>query len=484
MCHSIRQFGIRILPTAACLAIACGGDGGDVQAPPTPVATVIVQAPESTLAAGQAVQLAATARDAQGNPLADQTFTWATANPSIATVSEAGLVTGVGAGQTEITAMSDTTHGGLMITVTADTTLPPPPPTGSGVPGLQEIVSGLDIPVFLTSPPNDDRLFIVEKVGTIRVVEAGAMLPTPFLDIHDRVSGETEQGLLGLAFAPDYATTGRFYVYYTDVQGDTRVSSFLVSSDRNHADASTEAVVLTQSQPGVSHKGGDLAFGPDGMLYISLGDGGSHDGMDHGHGQSLDDLLGAILRIDVSSGTGYVVPPDNPFVGTPGARPEIWSYGLRNPWRYSFDRATGDVYIADVGESRWEEVNRARAAEGGGRGLNYGWSVMQGDVCEQPGCDTTGLTLPTFEYGHDQGCAIVGGYVYRGSALPALAGQYIFGDFCEGWVRSFPADGDPGQPTDWPALSPGRGITAFGQDAAGELYVITEAGSVLKMVPR
>ena len=340
--------------------------------------------------------------------------------------------------------MSDTTHGGLMITVTADTTSPPPPPTAPGVPGLQEIASGLDIPVFLTSPPNDDRLFIVEKVGTIRVVEGGAMLPTPFLDIHDRVSGKTEQGLLGLAFAPDYATTGRFYVYYTDVQGDTRVSSFLVSSDRNHADASTEAVLLTQSQPGVSHKGGDLAFGPDGMLYISLGDGGSHDGMDDGHGQSLDDLLGAMLRIDVSSGTGYVVPPDNPFVSTPGARPEIWSYGFRNPWRYSFDRATGDLYIADVGESRWEEVNRARATEGDGRGLNYGWSLMEGDVCEQPGCDTTGLTLPTFEYGHDQGCAIVGGYVYRGSALPALAGQYIFGDYCAGLGPELPRGRRPG----------------------------------------
>src|SRR6478735_3968409 len=193
MAHCISQFGIRMLPTAACLAIACGGDGGDVQAPPTAVATVIVQAPESTLAAGQAVQLSATARDVQGNPVAGQTFTWATANASIATVSETGLVTGVDAGQTEITALSDTTRGGLMITVTADTALPPPPPPGSGVPGLQEIVSGLDIPVFLTSPPNDDRLFIVEKVGTIRVVEGGAMLPTPFLDIHDRVSGKTQQ---------------------------------------------------------------------------------------------------------------------------------------------------------------------------------------------------------------------------------------------------------------------------------------------------
>jgi hypothetical protein len=220
------------------------------------------------------------------------------------------------------------------------------------------------------------------------------------------------------------------------------------------------------------------------MLYISLGDGGSHDGMDHGRGQSLNDLLGAILRIDVSSGSGYAVPPDNPFVGTPDARGEIWSYGFRNPWRYSFDPATGDLYVADVGESRWEEIDRARAAEGGGRGLNYGWSIMQGDACETAGCDTTGLTLPLLQYGHDEGCAVVGGYVYRGSAVPSLRGQYLYGDYCEGWVRSFPADGDPGKPTDWPALSPGRGITSFGVDASGELYVLSREGEVFKIVQR
>lgn len=220
------------------------------------------------------------------------------------------------------------------------------------------------------------------------------------------------------------------------------------------------------------------------MLYISLGDGGSHNGMDHGRGQSLDDLLGALLRIDVSSGSGYAIPPDNPFVGSPDARGEIWSYGFRNPWRYSFDAATGDLYIADVGQSRWEEIDRARAAEGGGRGLDYGWSIMEGDDCETAGCDTTGLTLPVLQYGHDEGCAIVGGYVYRGSGVPSLQGQYLYGDYCRGWVRSVPADGEPGEPHDWPALSPGRGITSFGQDASGELYLLTSAGEVFKIVQR
>jgi glucose/arabinose dehydrogenase len=258
----------------------------------------------------------------------------------------------------------------------------------------------------------------------------------------------------------------------------------LVTSDPDRADPSSESMVLTQRQSGVSHKGGDLMFGPDGMLYIGLGDGGSRDGMDHGRGQSLDDFLGALLRIDVSAGSGYAIPPDNPLVGTAGARGEIWSYGFRNPWRYSFDATTGDLYIGDVGESHWEEIDRARASDGGGRGLNYGWSIMEGNACETAGCDTSGLTPPLLAYGHDEGCAVVGGYVYRGSAVPSLLGQYLYGDYCGGWIRSIHADGDPGRPQDWPALSPGPGISSFGQDAAGELYLLTTHGDVLKIVQR
>ena len=325
---------------------------------------------------------------------------------------------------------------------------------------------------------------MVERAGTVRIIENGAVRPTPFLDISAKVSGRPEQGLLSLAFAPDYATSRRFYVYYTDLADDSQIESFQVSSDPAVADPATEATVLSVKQPGPSHNGGLVTFGPDGMLYIGLGDGGSQGGADDGRGQSLDDLLGALLRIDVSSGAGYTIPPDNPFVNTPGARPEIWAYGFRNPWRYSFDHATGDLFIADVGEKRWEEVDRATAAEGAGRGVNYGWSVMEGTDCLVAGCDQTGLAPPVFEYGHDQGCAITGGYVYRGAALPALQGQYLYGDFCGGWVRSIPAQGASGTPTDWPALSPGTNITSFGEDASGELYVLTADGGVFKIVPK
>ncbi len=349
---------------------------------------------------------------------------------------------------------------------------------------MQLVASGLAFPVFITSPPGDTRVFVVEKGGTVRIIENDTVRATPFLDVSAKVSGRPEQGLLSLAFAPDYATSGRFFVYYTDVNGDTRVASFLVSSDPAVADPASETPILSATQPGPSHNGGLITFGPDGMLYIGLGDGGSRGGADNGRGQSLDDLLGSLLRIDVSSGTSYTVPSDNPFVGIPGAMPEIWAYGFRNPWRYSFDRATGDLFIGDVGEERWEEVDRATTAEGRGRGVNYGWSVMEAMECMTAGCDQTGLTLPILQYSHDEGCAITGGYVYRGGALPSLQGQYLYGDYCGGWVRSIPAQGDPGVPTEWPALAPGGLITSFGEDASGELYVMTSAGSVFKIVPK
>jgi glucose/arabinose dehydrogenase len=271
-------------------------------------------------------------------------------------------------------------------------------------------------------------------------------------------------------------------VHYTDLDGDTQVSTFLVSADPNRADPTSESSVLGVEQPGPAHNGGQIAFGPDGMLYIALGDGGSTGGDDGGRAQSLEDPLGAVLRIQLSPGPGYTVPADNPFVGTAGARPEIWSYGLRNPWRFSFDRGTGDLYIADVGETDWEEVNRSTAADGAGRGLNYGWSVMEGPECLEEGCDQSGLTLPLVAYDHTQGCSITGGYVYRGAAVSSLQGQYLFADFCRGWVRSFPAAGDPGEPVDWPALAPGDNVTSFGEDADGELYVLTSSGGVYQIV--
>ncbi len=360
------------------------------------------------------------------------------------------------------------------------------PPDGTVAVGLQEVASGLNLPLYLTAPVGDGaRLFIVEKGGAIRIVKDGSLLPTPFLDLTGRVSTGAEQGLLGLAFDPAYADNGRFVVHYTDVGGNTVVSLFRVSDgDPDTADPTSETIVLTAEQPFENHNGGQLLFGADRMLYLGLGDGGS-GGDPGGRGQSLTDLLGNILRVDVSSGTGYTVPPDNPFVGRTDARPEIWSAGLRNPWRFSFDPATGDLYIADVGQNQWEEVDVVTAAAGAGRGANFGWSAAEGLHCfAAASCDLTAFTSPVLEYSHREGCSITGGYVYRGAAIPALQGHYFYSDYCQGWIRSFRLqDGQAVEPHQWPTLVPGGPVLSFGQDAAGEIYVLSAEGRVFRIVP-
>jgi glucose/arabinose dehydrogenase len=356
-------------------------------------------------------------------------------------------------------------------------------PQGEGA-RLQAVASGLSFPVYLTAPPADlNRLFIAEKTGAIRIVKDGTLLPTPFLDLSAQVSGGSEQGLLGFAFDPAYASTGRFVVHYTDINGNTHLSTFQVSSDPDVANPASEHVILAVTQPYPNHNGGQVAFGPDGFLYLGLGDGGSGNDP-QGRGQDRSDLLASILRLDVQAGTSYTVPADNPFVGEAGVRPEIWSYGLRNPWRFSFDRATGDLYIADVGESRYEEIDVAPSADRSGKGVNYGWKLMEGSHCLNGPCNESGLALPILEYNHDQGCSITGGYVYRGSAIPALQGLYFFGDYCQGWVRSLRyASQSATEVTDWPSLRPGGSITSFGEDAAGELYVMAADGRVFKIIP-
>ncbi len=362
----------------------------------------------------------------------------------------------------------------------------PGPPIGTVPVGLQEIASGLNFPLYLTSPPGDtDRLFIVERAGAIRIVKAGVLLPTPFLNLVGLVSTESERGLLGLAFDPGYAANGHFVIHYTDLAGNTRVSRFRVSGDPDVADPASEELLLAAEQPFDNHNGGQIEFGPDGFLYIGLGDGGGSGDPD-GRGQALTDLLGSILRIDASGDVASIVPPDNPFVATPGARPEIWSFGLRNPWRFSFDPATGDLYIADVGQNEWEEVDISFAADGGGKGANYGWSRMEGRHCFQAdSCDQSGLVLPLFEYDHTSGCSISGGYVYRGAAIPALQGHYFYSDFCSAWVRSFRInDRQVTEEADWPTLQPGGSVPSFGRDAVGELYVLSTEGRVFKIVPQ
>lgn len=362
------------------------------------------------------------------------------------------------------------------------------PPVGTVSVGLQEVASGLAFPLYVTAPPGDtDRLFIVEKGGTIRIVKGGTLLPAPFLDITSLVSTGSEQGLLGLAFDPEYATNGRFVVHYTDTNGATRVSAFARSgSDPDLADPGSEQVVLTAEQPFANHNGGQILFGPDGNLYLGLGDGGS-GGDPQGRGQDLTDLLGSILRIDLRGVAPYTIPADNPFAASTTARTEIWSYGLRNPWRFSFDRATGDLYIGDVGQSRWEEVDVSPSAEGAGKGINFGWNVMEGRHCYASGpCDQTGLALSVLEYDHDQGCSVTGGYVYRGSAISGLQGTYFYSDFCSGWIRSFRYQGGQAvEPLDWPTLAPpGGSVTSFGEDAVGELYIASSGGRVYRIVPK
>ncbi len=316
------------------------------------------------------------------------------------------------------------------------------------------------------------RLFVVEQGGRIRIVRDGTLVDRPFLDIGGRITSGGERGLLGLAFHPDFPTDPRFFVDYTDRNGNTVVSSFRVSAgDPDVADADSESIILHVDQPFANHNGGGLGFGPDGDLYIALGDGGS-GGDPQGNGQRLDTLLAKILRIDVdggsASGAPYAIPADNPFATTAGARPEIWLYGLRNPWRFRFDRRTGDLWIGDVGQDAWEEIDVARRGVGG---LDFGWNRMEGFHCYSPptGCDETGLTPPVAEYGHDQGCAVIGGVVVRHPADGSLDGGYLFGDDCSDhlWVIDPAGDGrrEPVLLTDM-----GTSVSSIGEAEDGSVY--------------
>ena len=353
--------------------------------------------------------------------------------------------------------------------------------------GLQTVATGLNFPVFLTNVPDDDsRLFIIEKAGRIRIIKDGTLLGTPFLDIAPLVSTGFEQGLLGLAFDPNYAGNGRFYVNYTDTAGDTQIVRYLVSANPDIARAVQDKILLSVDQPFSNHNGGNIIFGPDGYLYIGMGDGGSSNDP-QGNGQDLTDLLGSVLRVDVRPDEDYAIPNDNPFRNHPSAREELWDYGLRNPWRFSFDLQTGDLYIADVGQNAREEINVAPETAGGGKGFNYGWNIMEGTICTpgiNPNCTTAGLRLPVLDYDHSGGnCSITGGYVYRGTAIPNIQGTYFYGDFCAGWVRSFRyQNGQATDQTEWSSLSPGGQITSFGEDNQGEIYILSQQGGVYRVI--
>ena len=358
-----------------------------------------------------------------------------------------------------------------------------PSPSGTPSIALTPFVSGFSAPVDFQIPDDGSgRIFVVQQSGTIRIISGGSLLPTPFLDISSKVNFDGgEQGLLGLAFHPNSSQNRLFYLNYDRLSGgqmQTVIAEYQLSPDPNAADPASERILLTVIQPFPNHKGGQMAFGPDGFLYIAFGDGGS-EGDPMGNGQNRQTLLGKIARIGVdapfSTGLEYAIPSDNPFVGT-SDRGEIWAYGFRNPWRFSFERGSGRLFVADVGQDKHEEVDLVQ------KGLNYGWNTMEGAHCFSPssGCNMTGLTLPIAEYDHSEGETVIGGYVYHGTGVPSLVGTYVFGDFSNGKIWQLTESS--GTWTRTSLLSSGHHMSAFGQDAPGELYVVDYVnGSVFKI---
>jgi glucose/arabinose dehydrogenase len=340
--------------------------------------------------------------------------------------------------------------------------------------------AGVKITHLTHAGDGSGRLFLLERGGRIRVIKNGRLLNAPFLDITSLVDSlSIEQGLLGLAFDPEYADNGIFYIYYINeaTDNDTIIARYRVSSDPDRADPDSAEQILFLEQPANNHNGGMLFFGQDGYLYVGLGDGGS-GGDPWGNAQNPAILLGKILRLDVRSQPAYAIPPDNPFVGVEGTRPEIYASGLRNPWRFTFDPATGDLYVTDVGESLWEEVNFLPA--GASAGANFGWNVLEGAHCYQPatGCDAAEMVPPVYEYAHGEaGCSVIGGYVYRGARYPELLGTYFFGDFCTGMIRAMRRDAAGNwQVAD--VLDTTLAIVSFGEDEDGELFVLDLEGGV------
>jgi glucose/arabinose dehydrogenase len=355
-----------------------------------------------------------------------------------------------------------------------------PNPVGITEPGgkiqLEKLIDNLNSPVFLTHAGDaSGRMFVIEKKGTIAILRDGARVEQPFLDISSLIrSSGSEQGLLGLAFHPDYANNGRFFVYYTASNGDNTLARYQVSDNSDVGDPASAQVLFAQPDFAANHNGGMLAFGPDGYLYVGLGDGGG-GGDPQANGQKRSTLLGKLLRLDVSGDEPYTIPPDNPWPdGNDDARPEIWAYGLRNPWRFSFDRATGDLYIGDVGQNAYEEIDFQPAGASGGQ--NYGWNTREGMHCfRSDECESNAMIEPIGEYGHEQGCSVTGGYVYRGTAFASLQGLYFFGDYCSGTIWSLQRDAS-GAWEQRELLASDLSISSFGEDEAGELYVIPSDG--------
>lgn len=363
----------------------------------------------------------------------------------------------------------------------ASTPSPQPPPTPDE-PALQEI-GRFQEPIYVTSPPGDQRLFVVERAGRVLILEGGTPRVQPFLDIKDRVRSGGEQGLFAIAFAPNYSSSGLAYVHYTDTNGDTRVVEFKVSSDPNVLDPATAREILFQDQPFPNHNGGSLLFDPSGMLILALGDGGS-GGDPQNNGQNLQTFLGKFLRVDPrrpAPGKPYGIPPDNPFVGREGALPEIWAYGLRNPWRISFDRETKDLWVGDVGQNRFEEINFVPPPAQSG--ANYGWSKYEGNErFKDVQIDESKLVKPVHVYSLAGGnCAVTGGFVYRGE-VNALKGVFLYADVCGGVVKGFKIQG--GQAVEHKDYFPAERVVSFGEDSSGQVYLVSLSGPLFKIVKK
>ena len=355
------------------------------------------------------------------------------------------------------------------------------PGTGGGSGGVRLVkVGDFEQPLYITQPQGSDDLYVVEKPGRVRIVRDGAVLPDPFIDISARVSASGEQGLLSIAFAPDFAESRLLYAYYTDLDGDQRVVEFEANADGSRVEPGSERLLLIMDDFASNHNGGLLLFGPDERLYIGTGDGGTSG--DQRNGQDLGSLLAKILRIDprASGGEPYSIPADNPFVGRQGARPEIFSYGLRNPWRFSFDAPSQSLFIGDVGQSAFEEVDHVTLARA--RGANFGWSAFEGNEEFNDDQSAPGHIPPALAYGRDAGCSVTGGYVVRDRALRSLYGRYLYGDYCGGELRSFIPSG--GAARDDRALGlTVPALSSFGVDTDGRIYVTSLDGGVFRLAP-
>jgi len=474
---------VRMFVVALLLLLAgCGGGGGDpgTLSPPTPPAatTGSLQTVVNGLPTGVNPALRVTGPNNFMQDLgAAQTLT--NLAPGSYTVAAASVTSG-GATYTP-TPVTQT------IAVTAGTSVTAIIGYGSTTLtlALADIGPAFASPTFVTAPPGDDRLFVLERRGVIRIVRNGATLTQPWLDISASVFMGGEGGLLSMAFDPNFTSNGYFYVYYTDPGQNIVVERYTASSTPNLADPTSSLPILRVAHPTfTNHFGGLVAFGPDGLLYAGLGDGGGA-GDPAGNAQNLNALLGKLVRVDVRAASvaqPYTIPPGNPYLNQAGRRPEIWAAGLRNPWRFAFDRE--QLYIADVGQDAREEVDIAAVSQSG---LNYGWDTMEGTGCYGAStCDRSGLTLPAFEYEHGandvNGCSITGGYVYRGTAMPELAGRYFYSDYCRGFIKSFFfSEAAIIEQRDWNLNTAGQ-VVSFGRDGAGELYVVSASGRIFKLV--